>query len=358
MRSYAQLSPTFWTHGAGRKLRGNTEAIALVVYLMSAPSSNLIGLYYVPLVSICHELGLTAAQVHSALAIPAVAEVVQYDSEAEVAWLPDRAREELGDSLKPKDKRLGAVQRELAAFAYHRFAAAFRARYGVAYGLDHEPLPAAADAPPKGLPLVGKPPCPVPAPVLDPVPVQPEQPEPVATPRARPSRQSDRDPRNLAQALELDVHERAKLVEQRTDLVHWLQPHAWPEVRDVFAAFAAATGSLAAIQQYERDSGVRAVVSLFAAETPQGGPALTADQIRDAAERAPREAWWSKDGAKRGLSALSVEVVRRTLATNLSPEEQARVDRALGGLPNVRRSRGAAGPTSLGAALGRFGGTG
>ena len=36
MRSIAYITPTFWTRGSGKKLRGNSDAIALAFYLMTA----------------------------------------------------------------------------------------------------------------------------------------------------------------------------------------------------------------------------------------------------------------------------------------------------------------------------------
>jgi hypothetical protein len=166
MRSYAQVVPTFWTRGSGKKLRVNRDAQVLAMYLMTAPSSNLIGLYYIPLITICHETGLTESEVRATM--PVIAEIARYDFDQEIAWLPEAARYQLGENMAEKDKRRAAVEREVAMVSGHQFAREFMARYGAKYGLridlKTEGLPESEEAPSKGHPSDGMPPFPAPAP--------------------------------------------------------------------------------------------------------------------------------------------------------------------------------------------------
>jgi hypothetical protein len=144
------IAPTFWTRGPGKKLRGNPTAVALVLYLSTSPATNMIGLFYQPLPMICHDLGLgSEAELRALLELPAVREVVRYDFEAELVWLPEHAREQLGDVIKTGDKRRPSIERELAAFTGHPFAEAFRSRYGAAFSLSM-PLPSPIEAPSEG----------------------------------------------------------------------------------------------------------------------------------------------------------------------------------------------------------------
>ena len=59
MREYAKLAPTLWTGETGKALRKKgPEALIVAVYLMSSPHSNMLGLYYQPVMYMAHETGL------------------------------------------------------------------------------------------------------------------------------------------------------------------------------------------------------------------------------------------------------------------------------------------------------------
>jgi hypothetical protein len=162
VRGHANFSTSFWTKGSGKRLRGNRDAQLLGAYLITAPGSNLIGLYYLPLVTVCHELGMSPEEARAAFAACSVADLAHYDEEAELVWVPNAAEKELGDSLKANDKRRSAIERELRPFRGHRFGVSFVQRYGKAFGLDSrfetapeaplKPLPENQEAPSEGHP--------------------------------------------------------------------------------------------------------------------------------------------------------------------------------------------------------------
>lgn len=134
-------------------------------------------------------------------------------------------------------------------------------------------------------------------------------------------------PSNLEQALELPICSRAQVAVEHPERAEWLQPQKWPEVLKVATALHEACGlGEVRMATYARDSGVRAIVELFAAGY------MPSDLVK-AARLLPSDPWWSKDGSRRGLASLSAEVVRRVLATGLSPAQEARVARALGERP-------------------------
>jgi hypothetical protein len=50
MRDYAKVAPTFWNGETGKKIRElGRDAQVVALYLITCPSSNWIGLYYLPL---------------------------------------------------------------------------------------------------------------------------------------------------------------------------------------------------------------------------------------------------------------------------------------------------------------------
>lgn len=136
MRDYAKISPLFWTRGSGKKLRGKPNAQVVAFYLVTCPASNMIGIYYQPLVTIAHETGLSIDDTRIALGECALADFAHYDEDAEMVWVPNMASYQIGDELKPGDKRRGAVLAELGRVEGHRFADEFLIAYGTGYGIE------------------------------------------------------------------------------------------------------------------------------------------------------------------------------------------------------------------------------
>lgn len=150
MRDYGKLPPTFWTRGPGRVFRGDHLAVAIAAYVHTCPASNLIGLYYLALPTLCHEVGASEAAVRASLERLAAANVAHFDPDADLVWVPDGAAEQTGATMKATDNRHKAVVRELAAFGNHRFVTEFWNRYGLAYSLGEAPYQAPSGAPTEG----------------------------------------------------------------------------------------------------------------------------------------------------------------------------------------------------------------
>ncbi len=219
MRSYSQIVPTFWTRGSGKKLRGNTTAQLLALYFITAPASNMIGLYYLPMASICTEVGLTEEQVREAL--PLLEEIVKYDFENEIVWIPECAAHQIGKTMHGNDKRHAVVQRELEMAGSHPYVAEFIDRYAKDYGFSD--LIAASKREKsrsgvnKGHPGSQMPPVPVPVPVPDLV----IDPDPIAKPDAEEKKKLELE--NIKRVFiywqKVMNHPTAKLEERRTNRI-------------------------------------------------------------------------------------------------------------------------------------------
>jgi len=145
MREYAKVAPTFWTGETGRRIRGaGPQAQLVALYLITSPHANMLGLYYLPLPFLCHETGLDAPEARAALERLREMDFLSHDPEGEFVWIHEMARFQIGESLKPADKRVAGVARRLArldtplahAFA-HRYREAFHlpgTRSGTATG--------------------------------------------------------------------------------------------------------------------------------------------------------------------------------------------------------------------------------
>lgn len=151
MRDYAQIVPTFWTRGSGKQLRGDHLAQVVALYLMTCPSSSMIGIYYLPIPTLAHETGSTIEGAREALRRVEEVGIAYYDDETETIWVPEMARYQIGETLAPRDNRKAAVVRALRQVGKHRFARAFHEKYREAYGLPDMPELGFDEAEPKPL---------------------------------------------------------------------------------------------------------------------------------------------------------------------------------------------------------------
>jgi hypothetical protein len=134
MREYAKLSPKFWQAGTGRKIRAKgAEATVVALYLMSSPHSNMLGLYYQPMLYMAHETGLGIEGASKGLRGCIEAGFCLFDEASEMVWVAEMAAYQIGDSLKRDDKRTKGIQTEYDALPSCPFLPMFFERYGQAF---------------------------------------------------------------------------------------------------------------------------------------------------------------------------------------------------------------------------------
>lgn len=138
MRDHATIKPTFWTRGTGKQLRGDLQAQVVAFHLMTSQHVSMVGIYPVAIPTIAHETGMTIEGVREGLRRCIEAGFAQYDEEEELAWVPGVARHQVGETLKPNDKRKLGVVRALKPYHHHRFYDLFVEIYADAYGLGEE----------------------------------------------------------------------------------------------------------------------------------------------------------------------------------------------------------------------------
>lgn len=165
MRTYATVRGTFWVRGSGKRLRGNPEAQVLAMYLMTCCQGTLCGLFSIALPTIAHETGLPLERLPELF--EAIGEIAKYDPDEELCWVPNAAREQIGETMAPKDKRRGGLLRELKQFEGHAFHREFIQLYWEAYSLEKPspsqgvtvdgvyPLEGASEGEPLSLPTPG-----------------------------------------------------------------------------------------------------------------------------------------------------------------------------------------------------------
>lgn len=164
MRDYSKISGRFWTGKTGKKLRGNTEAQLIALYLMTSPHATMTGVYHVPVVYIAHETGLTLEGAWKGLRECIEEGFCYYDEASETVFVVEMAAYQVGEVLKPGDKQRVFVYKQFVAIADKPIQKAFFERYRVPYGLPHlavndcgfegasKPLPRICEGASKGLP--------------------------------------------------------------------------------------------------------------------------------------------------------------------------------------------------------------
>lgn len=109
MREFAKISSEFWTSITGKKIKNcNSDAKVIALYLMTNRHVNMIGFYYLPILFITHEAGIsfegTSKELKSLIEIG----FCSYDYKHEYVWVHDVAAQELGQ-LKKNDNRIKYV---------------------------------------------------------------------------------------------------------------------------------------------------------------------------------------------------------------------------------------------------------
>ncbi len=139
MRDYGKVSPQFWIGETGRKLRGSLEAQVVAAYLITGPSAHQLGIYYLPIPTISHDTGLSIAGATKGLRRVIEAGFAAYDEASCFVWVPEMARIQVAETMKPGDNRLVWTIGELMRVKIPRFVAAFVEKYGDAWQLENAP---------------------------------------------------------------------------------------------------------------------------------------------------------------------------------------------------------------------------
>ena len=157
MRDYGVVSPMFWIGKTGRALRKYPDAQRVAIYFMTAPSSEMTGVFYCPLASILNDVGLFEAP-SKPLTSPSQGGVGSYDSplegvksaivklmelgfcvydfESEFVFVTEMARWQIGESLKEKDNRIVGVKKSVKSMP-KPLASLFLARYNEVFCLGY-----------------------------------------------------------------------------------------------------------------------------------------------------------------------------------------------------------------------------
>lgn len=136
MRDYGKVSPHFWIGRTGKELRqAGPESQLVALYLLTSPHANMIGLYYMPLAFLSHETGLTIEGAKKGLNSAIKAGFCKYDEQSEMVWIIEMATHQIGEALKPGDKRCAGVQNEYNKVSDNLFLSEFYEKYSKQFNM-------------------------------------------------------------------------------------------------------------------------------------------------------------------------------------------------------------------------------
>lgn len=140
MREYAKVSSHFWIDGIGHQMRDlGREAQLTAIYLITSAHSNMIGIYYLPVAFISHEIGLPFDEALKALQSLCEIGFCSYDKKTEYVWIHDTAFDQVSLQLVLNDNRIRAVNDAYAALPDLPFLQAFYDKYHQAFFLKGRP---------------------------------------------------------------------------------------------------------------------------------------------------------------------------------------------------------------------------
>lgn len=152
MRDYGKISPTFWVGKTGKLLRGHPEAQIVALYLMTAPKSEMTGVFHCPVLYIAHETGLGFEGASKGLQRLIVEDFCSYDEDSETVFVHEMAKYQIAEELKPADNLVKSVRRAYVSIGAESLKAKFFERYKDAFHLtESAPKRRASDAPSKPL---------------------------------------------------------------------------------------------------------------------------------------------------------------------------------------------------------------
>jgi len=138
MRDYAKVVPKMWHGKTIKALRRSPEGLVVALYLMSSPSSNMLGLFAQPVLYMAHETGLGQEGAMKGLQKCVEVGYCSYDEDSEFVWVHEMASYQIASELKASDLRCKGIQKDYDALPDNPFLGVFFDRYQQAFHLERK----------------------------------------------------------------------------------------------------------------------------------------------------------------------------------------------------------------------------
>ena len=135
-RNYRKVSPEFWTGETGKTIqKAGPAAIIVAVYCMTCHHSLDTGIFRLPVPYAMEDTGLSREEVEQALTALEEARFLTYDSAGSVVFVHEMGRFQIGEALKPTDKRVKGVLKRLDPYRKSVLYAEFMEKYAERWSL-------------------------------------------------------------------------------------------------------------------------------------------------------------------------------------------------------------------------------
>ena len=135
MRDYSKVSGGFWTGKTGKSLRGDMQAQVIAMYLLTSPHANMIGVFHCPIIYMAYETGSPIEGASKGLQTLIEGGFCSYDEDAEMVWVHNMAKHQIGDELAAADKRVKSIQKQYENLPEGRIKQGFYEKYKDAFYL-------------------------------------------------------------------------------------------------------------------------------------------------------------------------------------------------------------------------------
>ncbi len=135
MRDYSKVEPKMWHGKTMKALRKSPEGLVVALYLITSPSSNMLGLYAQPILYMAYETGLGEEGTRKGLQRCIEAGFCSYDEESEFVFVHEMACYQIASELKATDLRCKGIQKDYEALPDNPFLGAFYERYAGVFHL-------------------------------------------------------------------------------------------------------------------------------------------------------------------------------------------------------------------------------
>jgi hypothetical protein len=138
VRDYSKASARFWTGETGKWLKSQGRDFQVVgFYLFTCPMANMLGLYYLPLPTLVHEVGhIDIEGARKVLRRLSEGGYAHYDERTETVWVVEMAVHQIGERILKKDNRHKAILKALDQLRFSPYFNEFVTRYRTDFALE------------------------------------------------------------------------------------------------------------------------------------------------------------------------------------------------------------------------------
>ncbi len=131
VKDYPKVLSYFWTNGIGREFHALRMSVRLLaLYLITCVHANLLGVFYLPIVYIAHDLNLSEKEIYQGLEQLKNLDFCSYDKAMQYVWVHEMLNHQVSSTRESKQRLLLIINAELRFLPPLLFRTEFNQKYG------------------------------------------------------------------------------------------------------------------------------------------------------------------------------------------------------------------------------------